>query len=77
VTPSLSLLLRDVQLVNVTETIDACRDPKDNRILELAVSGAAVMIVTGDRDLLGLHPFRGIPIVTPAEFVELLKRDPF
>ncbi len=47
--------------------IRACRDPKDDMFLELAVHGQADAIITGDRDLLVLNPFRGIAILTPAE----------
>lgn len=53
----------------VTEHIDACRDPKDNKVLELAASGRADCIVTGDGDLLALNPFQGITILTALEFV--------
>jgi hypothetical protein len=41
-------------------TIRACRDPKDDKFLEVAVYGRADLIVTGDNDLLAMHPFRGI-----------------
>ncbi len=56
-------------IVDVTEVIDECRDPKDNKYLELAVSGQAECIVTGDKDLLVLHPFREIEILTVQEFL--------
>jgi putative PIN family toxin of toxin-antitoxin system len=62
-------LMEAAELVTITERIVACRDPTDDKFLELAVSGAAEAIVTGDADLLVLNPFRGIPIVTPAVFV--------
>lgn len=62
-------LLAGAELVAIAERIAACRDPKDDKFLELAVNGRADLIVTGDLDLLALHPFRGIPIVTPAGFV--------
>lgn len=63
--------LMDVaELVTVTEKITACRDPTDDKFLELAVSGHADLIVTGDADLLVLNRFRDIPIVTPAAFVQ-------
>jgi hypothetical protein len=52
--------------VEITERIVACRDPTDDKFLELAVNGHADLIVTGDGDLLALNPFRDIPIVTPA-----------
>ncbi len=50
--------------------IRACRDPKDDKFLEVAVHGRADAIVTGDEDLLVLHPLRGIAILTPREYVE-------
>jgi predicted nucleic acid-binding protein len=58
------------EAVTITERIAACRDVTDDKFLELAVSGKADMIVSGDADLLVLNPFRGIPIVTPAAFVQ-------
>lgn len=63
-----NLILRS-ELVEITESIHACRDPKDDQILELAVNGNAAYIVTGDVDLLVLDPFRGVEIMTPAEFI--------
>lgn len=63
-------LMAAAELVNITERIAACRDPKDDKFLDLAVNGRAELIVTGDRDLLALNPFRKIPIITPAEFVQ-------
>ena len=65
----LSSLLQLAVHVSINLEITACRDPKDNIILELAVSGNADYIITGDADLLVLNPFRGIAIVTPAEFL--------
>ena len=62
-------LVRETELVEITETIRACRDPKDDKILELAVNGNADYIVTGDDDLLVMNPFRGIEILRPAEFL--------
>ena len=56
--------------VALTAHVEACRDPRDDHILALAVSGRADAIVTGDADLLVLNPFRGIRIVTPHEFVD-------
>ncbi len=51
--------------------ITICRDPKDNKFLELALAGNATALVTGDADLLNLHPFHHIPILTPATFLEM------
>jgi putative PIN family toxin of toxin-antitoxin system len=71
----LVMFLRDATLVEITEAVRECRDPKDDKFLELAVSGSARCPVTGDQDLLALHPFRGVPILTPAQFLELLSRE--
>lgn len=60
-----AVLTREAEWVDVDVRIAACRDPKDDKFLELAVSGQATCIVTGDSDLLTLSPFQGIPIVTP------------
>ncbi|MBK1987698.1 putative toxin-antitoxin system toxin component, PIN family [Sphaerospermopsis aphanizomenoides BCCUSP55] len=65
----LASLARETELITITETVDICRDPKDNKFLELAISGNATHIITGDKDLLELHPFRDILIVTPSQFL--------
>jgi uncharacterized protein len=46
-----------------------CRDPKDNQFLALALAAEANALVSSDEDLLVLHPWRGIAIVTPADFL--------
>lgn len=56
--------------MTITTHVTVCRDPKDDKFLEVAVNGAATYIITGDNDLPVLHPFRGIPIVTPRTFVD-------
>ena len=62
-------LSETVQFIKVTEQNNECRDPKDNKYLELAVTGKAECIVTGDDDLLVLNPWRGIKILTVQEFL--------
>ena len=59
------------QLVSITENITVCRDEKDNKFLELAVSGNANVIVTGDLDLLILNPFQAVEILTPDMFIDI------
>ena len=66
----LAVLLRETRLIEVTMHVGECRDPRDNKFLELAISGNAECIVSGDQDLLVLHPFRGISIVTPRDFLD-------
>ena len=48
-----------------------CRDPKDNKYLELALAASAAMIVSRDEDLLVLDPWRGVRILRPAEYLAL------
>ena len=66
----LKKLMGAAELVAITGRIAACRDPTDDKFLELAINGRADLIVSGDGDLLALNPFRDIPIVTPAVFVQ-------
>ena len=58
-----------VEIIDILQPIRASRDPKDDKFLEAAVNGRADLIMTGDKDLLDLAPFRGIAIVTPAEYL--------
>lgn len=67
----LAALTRDAEWIEVNEQIVACRDPRDDKFLELAVNGAATHIVTGESDLLELDPFRGIRILAPHDFLAL------
>jgi putative PIN family toxin of toxin-antitoxin system len=69
----LALILLRGEPVAPQRRIAVCRDPKDDVVLEVAVAGQADFIVTGDDDLLTLHPFEGIPIVGPAEFLVALE----
>jgi uncharacterized protein len=70
----LQKLMSTAETVSLTERISACRDPTDDKFLELAVNGRADLIVSGDADLLVLDPFRDIPIITPATFVRDAKQ---
>jgi uncharacterized protein len=67
-------MLATAELVAITERIAACRDPTDDKFLELGVNGHADLIVSGDADLLALNPFRGIPVVPPAVFARGVAR---
>jgi len=58
-----------VEIIDVLQSIRASRDPRDDKFLEAAVNGRADVIVAGDKDLLDLNPFRGIAIVTPADYL--------
>lgn len=62
--------LKVAEMIETGETITVCRDPKDDKLLELAVCGNADFLITGDKDLLVLNPFRAVEIITPREFLD-------
>jgi putative PIN family toxin of toxin-antitoxin system len=64
------LLRRTAMFIESVPAIAACRDPKDDKFISLASAGRATMILTGDRDLLVLHPFCGIEILTPRQYLD-------
>ncbi|MFZ4815615.1 MAG: putative toxin-antitoxin system toxin component, PIN family [Phototrophicaceae bacterium] len=66
----LAVFIAQAEIIAVSLSINACRDPKDNKFLELAVEGKADSIISGDEDLLVLHPFSGIQILTPRQFID-------
>ena len=62
-------LAERVEMILVTSVVSDCSDPTDNKFLALAIDADAAAIVTGDLGLSALHPYRGIDILSPAEFV--------
>lgn len=68
----LGLIVLKGERVVSRERIQVCRDPDDDKLLEVAAGGGADVIVTGDGDLLVLNPFRGISILSPSAFLKRL-----
>jgi putative PIN family toxin of toxin-antitoxin system len=66
----LGQLTREGLLTTITVQLQVVRDPDDNFVLELAVSGGASVIITGDTDLLTLGRYDSIPIRTPAQYLQ-------
>lgn len=64
-------MLNAAELVTITERVTVCRDPTDDKFLELAVNGRADVIISGDDDLLVLDTFHDIPIITAAAFARV------
>jgi putative PIN family toxin of toxin-antitoxin system len=58
------------RMVHIVRPVKVCRDPKDDKFLDVALAGGAKAIVTGDQDLLVLHPFHGISVLNPASFLQ-------
>ena len=58
------------EFVPIIQLVRECRDPKDDKFLEVALNGRADVIITGDADLLALHPWREIAILSPTGYLE-------
>jgi len=65
----LDALVERTVLVEIIETVQECRDHKDDKVLELSLNGQAQYIITDEMDLLVLHPFRDMAIITIDEFL--------
>ena len=63
-------ILQIATIAPVLSEVDDCRDPDDNRLLALALDSESDYILTGDRGLLLLNPWRGVRIVSPREFLD-------
>ena len=68
----LILFLKSVDIVETKIKITDCRDEKDNFILEAAISGNVDYIVTEDKDLLVLNPYKTVKVVTAKEFYKII-----
>jgi hypothetical protein len=69
----ISLLYSKTERTEITEYFRYCRDPKDNFLLDLCVSGNADYLITSDDDLLALNPFRGVKIINYRQFREIYR----
>lgn len=58
------------EFVPIIHPVRECRDPSDDKFLEVALNGRADVIVTGDADLLAMNPWREIAIQTPSIYFE-------
>ena len=58
--------------VKISGTLNLCRDPDDNKFLEVAIKANATLLVSGDRDLTDMKNIEGIPIYTPSQCFELM-----
>ncbi len=57
--------------IKILETVQVCRDPKDDKFLELAVNGQAGFLITGDEDLLSLRSFKDTMILSASDFIKI------
>jgi hypothetical protein len=67
----LSILRSEAVWFEPSVRVAACRDPKDDMYLELALAAGAETIVSSDDDLIVLHPWRGVRILRPADYLSL------
>ncbi len=69
----ISLINSKTEWIEITEHFNSCRDPKDDFLLDLCVSGNVDYLITGDDDLLILNPFYGVKIIDYRAFQEIYK----
>jgi putative PIN family toxin of toxin-antitoxin system len=65
----ISLLANTAEFVPLIQIVRECRDPNDDKFLEVALNGRADVIVTGDADLLRMHPWREVAILQPSGYL--------
>ena len=66
--------IRWSEIITITGVAQGCRDPDDDKFLELAVVGGADCLVSSDKKhVLPMHPFQGIPILSPADFMKAVE----
>ncbi|MBP7280830.1 MAG: putative toxin-antitoxin system toxin component, PIN family [Leptospiraceae bacterium] len=58
-------------VVSIKRIIQDCRDPEDNYILDIGTQFHLDYIITGDEDLLALHPYKKIQVIKIAKFIEM------
>src|SRR5579864_7485673 len=63
------LIASIAEFVAIIHVVRECRDPKDDKFLEVALNGRADVIITGDEDLLEMHPWRSIATLSPADYL--------
>jgi putative PIN family toxin of toxin-antitoxin system len=68
----INLIRLQGEVVIPKQRVADCRDPKDNKFLDIALAGDADCLVSGDLDLVSMNPYRSVPIITPAEFLAII-----
>ena len=63
-------LTQVAEFVPIIPIVRECRDPEDDKFLEVALNGRADVIVTGDEDLLEMNPWRGVTIFSPSVYLK-------
>lgn len=76
ITGALKLISRASTVYKPTVRVNVLADAPDNRILEGALAAGADLIVTGDRHLLKLKKYRGIPIIRLADLLRMFPSEP-
>ena len=75
ITALVNLIRLRGELIIPNEKVTVCRDPKDNKFLEVAMAGDADCLVSGDSDLLDMISFEDIPILRPTDFLMRLREE--
>ena len=60
--------LSELEMIESTSEIEVCRDPDDDKFISCAIDGKAIIIVSGDKDLLVIGKYEGVEIMTAHDF---------
>lgn len=71
---AVSFVVKLAEVVEPKKAVAVCVDEADNRVLECAIEAKADYIISGDRHLIDLEKFEDIPILKPAEYLEMLTK---
>ena len=66
------VLVQYGERVEPNRTVNICRDPDDNHVIEIALAGNAEYVVSNDQDLLVLKEYETVRFVTVGEFLQIL-----
>lgn len=69
---SIARLVAATEVVESAERVTECRDPSDDMVLEAALAAGVAVVVSDDRDLLVLDPWRGVRVLKPEAALALL-----
>ena len=66
-------IIEEADVAEPTEHFSVCRDPKDDKFFECAVTGEADYIVSEDSDILVISDYRGVKTLSAVQFLALIE----
>lgn len=66
-------IAQSIQRFEVSAAVSVSRDKTDDKFIELAIDSGAKILISGDPDLKDVKTYKGIEILSPAQFFERFK----